>query len=250
MLSGGLGGGLFGNRFGAAGAAALGAESVVEKEDKCELINGMWQLAFNGQTARFNDRNQINAEMFGIYKSQVDADFGLYKSTRDSFEHIIDHYKDHIRLDNETAWNIICRFKDIVENKNDKDNEMFWCIMKDIHEELRGKHFDEVYATYQVDNMYHTDNKGNKITSPMFTPIDVRKLYDKKFKSINSNITFWDVYVALNAQYHDNIELYKEWFGEDNIDNIKDKIIESTIVNWFEDEDAGIEKVWNYFRAI
>lgn len=67
---------------------------------------------------------------------------------------------------------------------------MFWCIMKDIHEELRGKHFDEVYATYQVDNMYHTDNKGNKITSPMFTPIDVRKLYDKKFKSINSNITF------------------------------------------------------------
>lgn len=130
-----------------------------------------------------------------------------------------------------TAWNIICRFKDIVENKNDKDNEMFWCIMKDIHEELRGKHFDEVYATYQVDNMYHTDNKGNKITSPMFTPIDVRKLYDKKFKSINSNITFWDVYVALNAQYHDNIELYKEWFGEDNIENIKDKIIESAIVN-------------------
>lgn len=154
------------------------------------------------------------------------------------------------RISKAYAWNIICRFKDIVENKNDKDNEMFWCIMKDIHEELRGKHFDEVYATYQVDNMYHTDNKGNKITSPMFTPIDVRKLYDKKFKSINSNITFWDVYVALNAQYHDNIELYKEWFGEDNIENIKDKIIESAIVNWFEDEDAGIEKVWNYFRAI
>ena len=64
------------------------------------------------------------------------------------------------------------------------------------------------------------------------------------------DVTMWDVYVALNAQYHDNIELYKEWFGEDNIENIKDKIIESAIVNWFEDEDAGIEKVWNYFRAI
>ena len=140
LLSGGLGGGLFGNRFGAAGAAALGAESTVEKEDKCELINGMWQLAFNGQTARFNDRNQINAEMFGIYKSQVDADFGLYKSTRDSFD-------------------------------------------------------------------------------------------------------------ITNARVGE-IELYKEWFGEDNIENIKDKIIESAIVNWFEDEDAGIEKVWNYFRAI
>ena len=32
--------------------------------------------------------------------------------------------------------------------------------------------------------------------------------------------------------------------------SLKDKIIESAIVNWFEDEDAGIEKVWNYFRAI
>ena len=86
LLSGGLGGGgLFGNR-GAVGAAALGAEAVNEKEDKCELINGMWQLAFNGQTARFNDRQVINSEMFGLYKSQVDADFGLYKITRDGFD--------------------------------------------------------------------------------------------------------------------------------------------------------------------
>lgn len=37
--------------MGAAGAVAAG----VEKEDKCELINGMWSLAFNGQTARAND---------------------------------------------------------------------------------------------------------------------------------------------------------------------------------------------------
>ena len=81
LLSGGLNGGLFGNRFGTAGSAALGTESVVEKEDKCELVNGMWQLAFNGQTARFNDRNQINTEIFGIYKSQVDADFNLFRRT-------------------------------------------------------------------------------------------------------------------------------------------------------------------------
>ena len=86
LLSGGLGGGLFGNRAGLAGAAAIGAKGIAEKEDKCELINGMWSLAFNGQTARCNDRHQIEAEMFGLYKSQVDADFGLYKSTRDGFD--------------------------------------------------------------------------------------------------------------------------------------------------------------------
>ena len=86
LLSGGLGGGLFGNRAGLAGAAAIGAEGIAKKEDKCELINGMWTLAFNGQTARFNDRQTINAEMFGLYKSQIDADFGLYKSQRDGFD--------------------------------------------------------------------------------------------------------------------------------------------------------------------
>lgn len=46
----------------------------------------MWSLAFNGQTARCNDRHQIEAEMFGLYKSQIDADFGLYKSQRDGFD--------------------------------------------------------------------------------------------------------------------------------------------------------------------
>lgn len=79
LLQGGLGGGLFGNRMGAVAAG-------VEKEDKCELINGMWSLAYQGQNARFNDRQVINSEMFGLYKSQVDADFGLYKSTRDGFD--------------------------------------------------------------------------------------------------------------------------------------------------------------------
>lgn len=90
LLSGGLGvglgGGLFGNRAGLAGAAAIGAEGIAKKEDKCELINGMRTLAFNGQTARFNDRQTINAEMFGIYKNQIDADFALYKNQRDGFD--------------------------------------------------------------------------------------------------------------------------------------------------------------------
>lgn len=68
------------------GVATIGAKGIAEKEDKCELINGMWTLAFNGQTARFNDRQTINAEMFGLYKSQVDADFALYKNQRDGFD--------------------------------------------------------------------------------------------------------------------------------------------------------------------
>jgi hypothetical protein len=38
------------------------------------------------QNQRFEDRQVIDREMFGLYKSQIDADFNLYKSTRDSFD--------------------------------------------------------------------------------------------------------------------------------------------------------------------
>ena len=32
--------------------------------------------------------------------------------------------------------------------------------------------------------------------------------------------------------------------------DVKDKIVEATISNWFEDEDASSDKVWEYFRVI
>lgn len=60
----------------------------------------------------------------------------------------------------------------------------------------------------------------------------------------------WDVYVALNAQYHDNIDLYEKWFSNANDSEIEEKIIEATIANWFEDKDASSDKVWEYFRVI
>lgn len=54
----------------------------------------------------------------------------------------------------------------------------------------------------------------------------------------------------LNAQYHDNINLYEKWFPNATNNEIEDKIIEATISNWFEDEDVSSDKVWEYFRVI
>lgn len=170
LLSGGLGGGLFGNRAGLAGAAAIGAEGIAKKEDKCELINVSEESLFE--------------------------------------------------------------------------------IMKDFHEKLIGKHFTEPYALYQVSQMYHTNNKGIKIDAPLFSIEATKKIYDKRIRPLNKDITMWDVYVALNAQYHDNINLYEKWFPNATNNEIEDKIVEATISNWFEDEDASSDKVWEYFRVI
>ena len=46
----------------------------------------MYNLALSNQYNRFNDRQTLNGELFNVWKSQVDADFGLYKSARDSFD--------------------------------------------------------------------------------------------------------------------------------------------------------------------
>ena len=62
--------------------------SVWEKEceDNLKQQADMYNLALSNQYNRFNDRQTLNGELFGVWKSQVDADFGLYKSTRDSFD--------------------------------------------------------------------------------------------------------------------------------------------------------------------
>lgn len=55
-------------------------------EDALALQAGIYNLAMTYQNNRFADRQTLNQELFGVYKSQIDADFGLYKSTRDGFD--------------------------------------------------------------------------------------------------------------------------------------------------------------------
>lgn len=120
----------------------------------------------------------------------------------------------------------------------------------EFHERLAGKHFNEPYAIYQVSQMYHTNNKDVKIDTPLFSIENAKKIYDRRIRPLNKDVTMWDVYVALNAQYHDNINLYEKWFPNATNNEIEDKIVEATISNWFEDEDVNSDKVWEYFRVI
>lgn len=84
----------------------------------------------------------------------------------------------------------------------------------------------------------------------IFTVEDAKAIYDKHVRNINREITYWDVYVAVNAQYHDYIRMYKQWFPNLTEEQLDEKIIHSAINFWFEDEDAGSGKVWNYFKDI
>lgn len=53
----------------------------------------------------------------------------------------------------------------------------------------------------------------------------------------------------INAQYHDYVRLYSEWFRNINKNELDNKIIESAITFYFKDEDSGSTKTWNYFKT-
>ena len=74
----------------------------------------------------------------------------------------------------------------------------------------------------------------------------------KKLKSfpkviLEDEVEVADVYVAINAQYHDYCELFEKWFGKGNFD---DMIFESAISFWFDDVDFGEDKLWKYFNEL
>lgn len=55
-------------------------------EDTLTLQKGLYDWALVQQSQRFADRQTLNSELFSVWKGQIDADFGLYKSTRDNFD--------------------------------------------------------------------------------------------------------------------------------------------------------------------
>ena len=57
-----------------------------ECEDNLKQQADMYNLTLSNQYNRFNDRQTLNGQLFSVWKSQVDADFGLYKSSRDNFD--------------------------------------------------------------------------------------------------------------------------------------------------------------------
>lgn len=104
-------------------------------------------------------------------------------------------------------------------------------------------HFDEHEARDIVNEMYHIKNDKKYIGEkyPMSKAHEVHaRLSDKE------DCTIADIYVAINAQYHDYCKLFEQWFGSD----IDDRIIASAIDFWFEDDDFDGDKVWDYFNKL
>lgn len=107
-----------------------------------------------------------------------------------------------------------------------------------------GEHFTESEAMDLVSDMYHTEG-GRKYSGEKFDIHKAKEICERYRGVIPVSATPTDVYVAINSQYHDYVELFKSWFG----DNVDQKIIESAIIFWFKDVDCkSRNKVVSYFK--
>lgn len=94
-----------------------------------------------------------------------------------------------------------------------------------------------------VEQMYHVkDNK--KYIGEKYDMNKAHEICERYKEVLPNDVEPCDVYVAINAQYHDYAKRFEEWFGG-NIDN---KVFESAITFWFKDVDFDGDKVWEYFH--
>lgn len=125
---------------------------------------------------------------------------------------------------------------------NDREEKILTMLMSGGYND-DGYHFNEYEAKEVVEQMYHVkDNK--KYIGEKYDMNKAHEICERYKEVLPNDVEPCDVYVAINAQYHDYAKLFEEWFGG-NIDN---KVFESAITFWFKDVDFDGDKVWEYFH--
>lgn len=107
-------------------------------------------------------------------------------------------------------------------------------------------HFDEKFAKWQVEQMHHKGDDGKEYKGQHWSVAETEDVYSKNKSKLPSGTTVFDVYVAINGNWHDKVDLFKKWSPE----KYEQMIIEDAIVFYFEDEDWKSDgKVWDYMTA-
>lgn len=104
-------------------------------------------------------------------------------------------------------------------------------------------HFSEKHAKEIVKGMFHYED-NNKVQGERFCMEEAEKILNTYKSIIDVHVNVNDIYVAINAQYHDYAMLFKTWFTN----GLEHRIVESAIVFWFKDPDYKGNKLADYFE--
>lgn len=145
-----------------------------------------------------------------------------------------------------TMWKSVDSLDEMLCVLKEEHPDMYWDFMRKQHEAFFGKHFDEKFALWQVEQMYHKTADGKVCKGQHWTPEDAEEVYTKHKSKLPANTTVWDMFVVLNANFHDRYELFKDW----DPDNCEKMVVEDAIKFYFMDCDWNSDgKVWEYMNA-
>lgn len=211
-------------------------EEIMLKEYLDSKSRGMTDHEFMDRMRRFFSEDNYNRGM--SRNSGWDNGSRLYYNG-DNYNKMI--YGGYINRHSDS------QLQDILEELNYEDKQRLMEMMQG-HNSYRGMRymqsgqFDESHARQIVSQMYHITG-DKKYMGEKYDMNKAKEILSKYNGSIHAEPI--DVYIAINAQYHDYCELFKSWFGS----NIDHKIIESAMTFWFKDVDyTGGNKVHKYFE--
>ena len=163
-----------------------------------------------------------------------------------SYKEMLSAAKSAGLANEKTMWKSIDSLDDMLCVLKEEHPDMFWDFMRRQHEAFYGPHFDEMFARWQVSQMYHKAEDGKEIKGEHWTIENATEVYSKNKAKLPADTTVFDVYVALNANFHDKCKLFKRWDEE----NFEQMIVEDAICFYFMDCDWKSDgKVWDYMNA-
>lgn len=123
--------------------------------------------------------------------------------------------------------------------------ERYWEFMRDQHELMAGRHFNEAYALWEVEQMCHKGEDGVEHKGEHWSVDETSSVLTKYRSKIPNECNEWDFYVALNATFHDYCRVVMKYAPE----RFDEVVIDLAVAFWFLDEDwPNHTKVWDYFN--
>ena len=132
--------------------------------------------------------------------------------------------------------------EDYTRHDWDMDYEDSYKARGYMRDSMPAAHINEFEAKEIVSEMYHYD-MNKRHTGEHFDMHKAQEVFNKYKDQFGSKPSVTEVYIAINATYHDFCSVLKSWFGS----NIDEKVIMLAIVFWFEDDDYKGNKLMDYF---
>lgn len=132
----------------------------------------------------------------------------------------------------------------IMEVLKKEHPDLYWRWIREEHIQHHGPHYNEEMARHDVSKMFHTEN-GTRVRGEVVSMDEARKVRQKH--AIPPSITDCDLYVAMNATYHDKKNLFRQWFPEEEL---MDHLEEEMYTSYIADEDGGEGMIWRWINTM